>query len=123
MSYTRTSKPYFRFKRGTVSVFVETSATESLSRIKQRMVQALQQHGDEFKDVAADSVQLAVAQSAGSNAQYRQLDESISVGESGLVDDQVIFFVLQKSNGTWEEPAIADYDSGAVDAELDESFA
>ncbi|KAI8320702.1 hypothetical protein GQ54DRAFT_298447 [Martensiomyces pterosporus] len=111
MSDVRTSKPYFRFKRGPLTVFVETPATEKISKVKACLLEALHQHGDDFKSVVAGDIRLAVPQESAADAQHRALDENATVRESELADDQAILFVLRNSDGKQQMPLFEPHSS------------
>ncbi|KAJ2305198.1 hypothetical protein IWW55_002057 [Coemansia sp. RSA 2706] len=109
-----TTKPYFRFKRGVLTVFLETRATEKISAVKAHLVAALQAQGedDAFAELDPARVELFAPQ-PDAEPQFRQLASNQKVSECGVNDCGEIFFVLQNDDGTWEEPCVADYDADA----------
>ncbi|KAJ2825523.1 hypothetical protein IWW50_002810 [Coemansia erecta] len=117
----RTSKPYFRFKRGALTLFIETRAPEHISSVKVKLLVALKAQGDDdaFTDLGTNDIRLLVRQT-GADTQYQPLADNKKVSECGLADDGVIYFVLQNNDGTWEDPHAADYETDAQDMEMAE---
>ncbi|KAJ2874763.1 hypothetical protein FB639_004069 [Coemansia asiatica] len=108
----RVSHPYFRVKRGLLTVFVDASSNDTVLTTKRRLVSILKEHGggdSDLMDVSEDSVRLLAdvspqqtsdAQPMDSAcAQYRVLDDSAKIGAANLADDQIIYFVLRLANG------------------------
>ncbi|KAJ2786119.1 hypothetical protein H4R18_000151 [Coemansia javaensis] len=114
------TRPYFRFKRGTLTLFVEARAAEKLHAVAVRLASALQAHGGEdvFAAVTPDEIRLLVPDPPPASAQYRVLDPAVRVDASGLEDDAVVYFALLRSDGTWEEPYAMDYDADMQDMDV-----
>ncbi|KAJ1944597.1 hypothetical protein GGF37_002117 [Kickxella alabastrina] len=124
----REARPYFRFKRGFMTLFIETESKETLLSVRARLLEMLAEHGggdSDFDGLTVDRVRLVVQepqQEGDSTMQFRSLEDCALVGAAGLTDDQAVYFVLQGNNGEWEEPEIVDYD--AVDSqEMDLGYA
>ncbi|KAI9504155.1 hypothetical protein BX070DRAFT_223538 [Coemansia spiralis] len=121
----RISRPYFRFKRGHLTLFIEVSFTNTVATLKNKLLTALGEHGaaDEFAALTANRVRLVAErhdqqQTSNDSTQYRLLDDSATVSASDITDEQIIYFVLQLGDGTWEEPYAADYDADAHDMDV-----
>ncbi|KAJ1864199.1 hypothetical protein LPJ78_003544 [Coemansia sp. RSA 989] len=108
--------PYFRFKRGKLTLLLETCAKDKISAVKQMLVHALLAQGDDdaFADVSVDTIRLYVQQ----QEQFCQLENNSKVSQCPVADGETIYFVLQRDNGTWEAPHAADYDADAQDMEI-----
>ncbi|KAJ2727195.1 hypothetical protein GGI07_000079 [Coemansia sp. Benny D115] len=102
-------KPYFRVKRGMLTLFVNTESQWTIEELKQQVVTMLLEHDDskEFQGLEQDQIKLMASDA---NNQYRALDETSTIGASDLTDDQILYFVLMKSNGSWEIPDTVSYD-------------
>ncbi|KAJ1933983.1 hypothetical protein FBU59_005842, partial [Linderina macrospora] len=94
MSDIRTTRPYFRFKRGTLTLFIEAAKGEKLSSVKSHLVELLHRHEGEYEGITDDQVKLLVSTVDGPAIQFTELADKVSVGKSGLVDNQAIYFVL-----------------------------
>ncbi|KAJ2276749.1 hypothetical protein EV176_002296 [Coemansia sp. RSA 451] len=115
----RTTRPYFRFKRGTLTLLIETRATAKISNVKTQLLNALQAHDEDnlFAVLNTSNIKLLVQQ-ADADSQYRPLADTTKVSDCGLADDDAIYFVLQKDDGSWEDPHAADYDTDAQDVDM-----
>ncbi|KAJ2160372.1 hypothetical protein GGF46_002320 [Coemansia sp. RSA 552] len=114
----RKTHPYFRFKRGMLTLFISIRATEEIAAVKRLLIDALEEQGDEavLSGLTPEGVQLLVEQSqAGAETQYRTLDNDTKVSASDMTDDQVVYFVFQNEDGTWEKPQAADLDADGLD--------
>ncbi|KAJ1939473.1 hypothetical protein EC988_007299, partial [Linderina pennispora] len=98
MSDIRTTRPYFRFKRGTLTLFIETTKGEKLAAVKSQLVELLHRHEGEYEGITDDQVKLLVGTPDGSAQQYTEVADKVSVGKSGLVDNQEIYFVLMSDD-------------------------
>ncbi|KAJ2767557.1 hypothetical protein IWQ57_003902 [Coemansia nantahalensis] len=115
----RTARPCFRFKRGTLTLFVETRAPETMAAVRTRLASALQARGGEdvFAGIGPDSIQLHARQPGGGD-QLQLLDSSTKVEASGLEDDAVVYFALQRDDGSWEAPHAVGYDVDGSDMDV-----
>ncbi|KAJ1724005.1 hypothetical protein LPJ53_001700 [Coemansia erecta] len=119
--------PCFRVKRASLTLFVETKATNKVASIKEDIISMLEKHsgGDDLLvGLTPDCIRLIAEQTQHPDQAptLRPLDDSMAIKSSELVDDQVIYFVLQLPDGSWEEPHFADYDA-ADSQEMDLSYA
>ncbi|KAJ1734817.1 hypothetical protein LPJ61_000874 [Coemansia biformis] len=115
----RATRPYFRFKRGALTLFIEARATEKMAAVRARLAGALQALGgdDAYAAIGPGSIQLLAPQPGGAG-QFRVLAGDTRVDACGLEDDAVVHFVLQLDDGTWEEPRAADYDADVGDMDV-----
>ncbi|KAJ2797127.1 hypothetical protein H4R20_005301 [Coemansia guatemalensis] len=135
------NEPYFRLKRGALTVFVKAKATDKILAIKTKLLHALQAHDEDglFSNLSVGSIHLIAPQHqqqqqqeqqqqdqndphdqpqqapVDSGAQLRPLLDNDKVGASNLVDDGIIYFVFKQQDGTYEEPSVVDYDADAQD--------
>ncbi|KAJ2613010.1 hypothetical protein H4S08_002439 [Coemansia sp. RSA 1365] len=127
MADIRVSKPYYRLKRGTLTVFVETKSTEKIFTIKTKLLSALHAQDKDglFSNLNIDSIQLIALQDQqqlqqlqpahDSRGQLRLLDDNDKINAGDLIDDGVIYFVFKQEDGTYEEPSVVDYDADTHD--------
>ncbi|KAJ1798779.1 hypothetical protein LPJ59_002277 [Coemansia sp. RSA 2399] len=121
----RVAQPYFLLKRGTLTLFIEALSTESILELKRKLLVSLCAHEEsEYSTLTPDRVRLVtevqpqLQTSEDRVRQYQALDDGTSVGAAGLVDEQVVYFVIQLEDGTWEEPHAADYDADAQEMDV-----
>ncbi|KAJ1661451.1 hypothetical protein IW140_001516 [Coemansia sp. RSA 1813] len=121
----RVAQPYFLLKRGTLTLLIESHSTESILQLKHKLLASLCAHEEsEYSTLTPDRIRLVIVaqtqqQSSEDNVrQYQDLDDDLSVGASGLEDEQVVYFVIQFEDGTWEEPHVADYDADAQEMDV-----
>ncbi|KAJ2548511.1 Rho GTPase activating protein [Coemansia sp. RSA 1933] len=121
----RVARPVFLLKRGALTLFIESPSTGLIVDLKRKLLVSLCAHeGSEYSALTLDRVRLVTEvqtqqpTTEDSVRQYQVLDDSVSVGAAGLVDEQVIYFVIQLENGTWEEPYAADYDADAQEMDV-----
>ncbi|KAJ2077276.1 hypothetical protein H4R24_005223 [Coemansia sp. RSA 988] len=139
MSGICANEPYFRLKRGKLTVFIKAKSTEKILAIKTRLLSALQAHGEDglFSNLSADCIQLIAPQHqqqqqdqndahehpqqapVDTRGLFRPLLDNATIGVSDLVDDSVIYFVLKQQDGTYEEPSAVDYDADTQDMGAD----
>ncbi|KAJ2693338.1 hypothetical protein H4R19_006024, partial [Coemansia spiralis] len=95
----RAARPCFRFKRGTLTLFVEARASETMAAVRARLASALQAQGgeDAYASIGPNSIQLHARQPGG-DGQLQLLDSSTKVEASGLEDDAVVYFALQRDD-------------------------
>ncbi|PIA19436.1 hypothetical protein COEREDRAFT_5939 [Coemansia reversa NRRL 1564] len=137
MADVRVSKPYFRLKRGALTVFVETKSTDKISTIKTKLLSALHAQDEDglFSNLSVDSIQLIAPQhqrqqqqdqqqqdqqeqpqpAQDSGGQLRPLLDNDKIGAGDLIDDGIIYFVFKQQDGTYEEPSVVDYDADTHD--------
>ncbi|KAJ2491590.1 hypothetical protein IWW37_002157 [Coemansia sp. RSA 2050] len=110
------ASPYFRVKRGTMTLFIGTKATSNIHSVKLKILAVLKDHYEDsaFKGLSADHIRLVAQQesaTAGTSNTYHTLEpDTTKIKDAELVDDQAIYLTLRCADGTWEEPLIADYD-------------
>ncbi|KAJ2788159.1 hypothetical protein GGI15_000180 [Coemansia interrupta] len=97
--------PCFRVKRASLTLFVETKATSKVASIKEDIVTMLENHsgGDDLLvGLTPNRIRLVAeqAQQPDQAPTLRPLDDSKTIKASELVDDQVLYFVLQLPDGT-----------------------
>ncbi|KAJ2005830.1 hypothetical protein GGI04_000646 [Coemansia thaxteri] len=120
----RKTAPFFRVKRGTLTLFVETQASSTIFALKKKVLDALNEHGDDsaFGGLTTDRIRLLTQEEAhapGAVGLYRTLEpDQTTVRGADLVDDQVLYIVLQHADKTWEEPFVADYDADSQDMDV-----
>ncbi|KAJ2335508.1 hypothetical protein GGI00_001322 [Coemansia sp. RSA 2681] len=122
----RQSSPYFRVKRGTLTLFIGARASDNIHSLKMKVLAALKDHcGDSaFTGLTAKRIGLLArhetATAASTSGSYRQLEpDNAKIKDAELEDDQVLYLVLQCADGeTWEEPSVADYDADTQDMDV-----
>ncbi|KAJ2688138.1 hypothetical protein GGH99_003092 [Coemansia sp. RSA 1285] len=121
----RVAHPYFRLKRGTLTLFIESLSTESILGLKQKLLISLRAHeGSDYSALTLDRLRLVIDGQAQKKVseegaqQYQTLDDGVSIGTAGLSDEQIVYFIIQQEDGTWEEPYAADYEADAQDMDM-----
>ncbi|KAJ1863048.1 hypothetical protein LPJ73_000614 [Coemansia sp. RSA 2703] len=98
-------EPCFRVKRASLTLFVVTNATNKVASIKQDIIEMLENHsgGDDLLvGLTPARIRLIAEQSHHPDQPptLRPLDDNNTIKSSELADDQIIYFVLQLSDGT-----------------------
>ncbi|KAJ2888044.1 hypothetical protein IWW38_005012 [Coemansia aciculifera] len=126
----RQSSPYFRVKRGVLTLFISTHANDSIHSVKLKVLAALEEYcGEEsaFKELTEKHIRLLAEQataptstnSGSSSSSFRLLEpDNLTIKDSELVDDQILYFTIQRADGAWEEPFVADYDADTQDMDV-----
>ncbi|KAJ2375767.1 hypothetical protein H4S02_008123 [Coemansia sp. RSA 2611] len=113
--------PYFRVKRGTMTLFIGAKATSSIHSVKLKVLAALKDHYNDsaYNGLDAGHIRLLVqresAAAGTSNSHHTLGPDTVKIKDAELVDDQAIYLTLRCADGTWEEPSIADYDADTHD--------
>ncbi|KAJ2757849.1 hypothetical protein H4S06_002977 [Coemansia sp. BCRC 34490] len=121
----RVAHPYFQLKRGTLTLFIESLSTEPILGLKQKLLISLRAHeGSDYSALTLDRLRLVIDDQAQRQVseegtqQYQTLDDGVSIGAAGLSDEQIVYFIIQQEDGTWEEPYAADYEADAQDMDM-----
>lgn len=83
------SSIHLRLKRKATTVFLHVDPSESFSSIKERLAAIVNVDAGSIQTVAED--------------RKRELVDMATVSDQGLRNDDVVFFVLAKETGGWEE--------------------
>ncbi|KAJ2020432.1 hypothetical protein GGI13_005633 [Coemansia sp. RSA 455] len=118
------SSPYFRVKRGTLTLFIGTKATSSIHSVKLKVLAALKDHYNDsaFNGLTAGHIRLLARQESvatGTSDLNRTLEpDTMKIRDAELVDDQALYLTLKRADGTWEEPFVADYDADTQEMDV-----
>ncbi|KAJ2796156.1 hypothetical protein H4S07_006299 [Coemansia furcata] len=118
------SSPYFRVKRGALTLFIETKSTSTIHSVKLKILAALKDHCDDsvFDGLTTARIRLLAQQGCAisdpSNLHRTLEPDTVKIKDADLEDDQAIYLAVKCADGTWEEPFVADYDADTQDMDV-----